>query len=448
MGNNRRYKKVSNLKVSNDGLRDALTGIGGDKDILATGMMGFANYVTRNYTMLSRMFRSNIWVKKTCIIPAQYAVKGWRTVSDDYLKLEQKVNLKAKTTEAIQWSLLYGGSMAVFIVDDGLTPDKPLDLSKVKEDSFKRIIIVDRNKVSHLGDIDKNPISTTFGHPPLYNINIEGMNNLYHPSRVHKFVVNKLPYDESINENRFGVSSIELIYKQLINDDVFLSSLANSMKRNGMDIFGIPNLSQLIQQGKEDAIKERLRINQAAMSFLNGFVKDAGNAQGQNAETYERITASFAGFDSLDERSLARVAAAAEIQATIFLGKSPDGMNATGFSDLAIFSDRLSVIRELDIDPFLDKVDNIIVACNNIKKEPYEWINPFPKTEKDEAEIRGLNTDTIMRQQSLGLSSKLLAKNMVEYGLADKEDEKEIIDSLKLESFDIEDEENIIDDEE
>jgi uncharacterized protein len=174
------------------------------------------------------------------------------------------------------------------------------------------------------------------------------------------------------------------------------------------------------------------------MSTLNAFVKDAGY-NGQNEETYERITQAFAGFDAMDVQSLNRLAAAAEIPATIFLGKSPDGMNATGTSDLSIFSDRLTTTRELDIDPFLYRVDEIIAKCNNTERSPYEWLNPFPKSELDDANIRKANMDIIVLLQQMEASNKIIANKMAKYGIIDNDEVDEMISSLELEPYEIED---------
>jgi len=427
--------------LSNDGLRDALSGIGGEKDILATGMMGFVNYVTRNYTMLQRMYRSNIWVKKAVAIPADYAVKGWRKCeNDEVAKEEKRLNLKAVTSEAIKWANLFGGSLAVMIVDDGQAPDMPLDLNKIKPNGFKRIVVVDRWKTTY-SQINTNPFEDNYLEPEYYLVTVGNHTARYHPSRCHKFITNSLPHDEAVNEQYWGVSQIEIIYRQLIADDTFLSSVANMMKKATVDIMGIPNLANMIKNGQEEAVKERIRIAQSAMSTLNTWVKDAGY-NGQNSETYERITQHFSGFDAMDIQSLKRIAAAAEIPATIFLGQSPDGMNATGDSDLSIFSDRLTAIREINIDPFLYKVDKIIAISNGYEVSEYEWVNPFPKSEKEDAEIRQINTNMLANMQTMQVSDRVIANRMVKYGLIDSDQEQEVAQGFELESFEIEGEEN------
>lgn len=432
---NRRHGK----DISNDGLRDALSGIGGEKDILSTGMMGFANYVTRNYTMLQRMYRSNIWVKKAVSIPANYAVKGWRKLeSKNIEKLEKKIDLKAEVAKALKWGELFGGSMVVFMVDDGQAPIEPINFNKLNEDSFKRLVVVDRWKVS-FGEIERNPMADNYREPKYYTINIDGRQINFHPSRCHKIIPNTLPEDEEVNEQYWGVSQIEIIYRQLIADDVFLSSVANMMKKATVDIMGIPNLSNMIKGGQEDIVKSRVRIAQSAMSTLNTWVMDAGY-NGQNAETYDKITQTFSGFDGMDEKSQGRLAAAAEIPATIYLGKSPDGMNATGYSDLAIFSDRLSSKRELEVDPLLYKIDKIMAACLNEEAVEYEWINPFPKSEKDEADIRVQNMTVAQNMELMQLPTEIIVQKMADWGIIDSDQVDETIKAMNdMEDFEIED---------
>lgn len=439
MSRGKRANRTHSNKSNNDGLRDALSGIGGEKDILATGMMGFANYVTHNYTMLQRMFRSNIWVKKAVAIPANYAVKGWRKLESKKIEqLEKQINLKVEIAKALKWGELFGGSMVVFIVDDGNPPSEPINYNNLKPDSFKRLVVVDRWKVS-FGEIERNPLAINYGEPEQYNITIQGRTASYHPSRCHKIIPNPLTVDEEVNEQYWGVSQIEIIYRQLVSDDIFLSSVANMMKKATVDIMGIPNLSNMIKNGQEDHVKERVRIAQSAMSTLNTWVKDAGH-NGQNAETYERITQQFSGFDTMDIQSLNRIAAAAEIPATIFLGKSPDGMNATGDSDLSIFADRLTSIREIQIDPLLYKTDRIMAACVNEEIVESEWVNPFPKSEKDEADIRVLNMGVINSMAMLELPSNVIIQKMCDWNIIDSDQVDETIKAMdELEPYDIED---------
>jgi phage-related protein (TIGR01555 family) len=386
------------------------------------------------------MYRGNIWVKKAVSIPASYAVKGWRKIEDEaFMKIERKIKLKTQTSEALKWAALFGGSMAVLIVDDGLSPDQPINYKALKEDSFKRVVIVDRWKVTFTG-IEQDPLSDNFMEPESYLVTINGRSARYHPSRCHKFITDTLPWDEMVTEQYWGISQIEIIYRQLIADDVFLSSVANMMKKATVDIMGIPNLSMMIKNGQEEQVKERVRIAQSAMSTLNTWVKDAG-ANGQNAETYERITQAFAGFDTMDIQSLNRIAAASEIPATIFLGKSPDGMNATGDSDISIFTDRLSTMREITIDPFLEKVDKIISACISIEQPTYDWVNPFPKSEKDEADIRTINMDTILKMSSLEIPDSVLVHRMADWGILEGEDVDDTIKAMEeMEPFEIEEE--------
>ncbi len=435
----RRNRTHLKKRMSNDGLYDALSNIGGEKDILTTGVMGNTNYITRNQTMLQRMYRSNIWVKKAVAIPANYAVKGWRKISDEKFEAqEQRLRLKTLTSEALTWSFLFGGSMAVFIVDDGLPPSEPLNLNNVKENSFKRIIIVDRWKVTS-ETIDSDPLSDTFGEPPLYRIQIGDKTANYHPSRCHRFVTNDLPIDEARHEQYWGVSTIEIIYRQLISDDVFLSSVANMMKKATTDIMGIPNLSQMIKNGHEEAVKTRVRLAQSTMSTLNAWVKDNG-ANGQNAETYDKITQQFSGFDAMDIQSQNRIVAAADIPASIFLGRQESGLSNDGSSSLNVFNDRLSSIREIVIDPFLRKTDMIIAATLKQDTPIYEWENPFPMTRKEEAEIRNINADVITKMQTMQVSDEVIANKLLEFDLIDEDEHKIVVDEFSLEPYDIEEE--------
>jgi len=417
--------------INTDGLIDALSGIGGSKDILATGVMGSTNYITRNRAMLNKMYRSNVWVKKICRIPANYSVKAWRTITDDnaetIVDYEQKLNLKKITADALAWSNLYGGAMAVFIVDDGRPPDMPLDINSVKENGLKRIAIVDRWQAIPIGQVNSDILSDGFGQYEHYNITYVGKSIKFHRTRLHKFVPAELPYFEAYAEQFWGVSLIETTYRQLVNDDVLLSSTANMMKKATTDVFGIPGLADMIRAGREEDVKKRVQLMHNTSSTLNAMVIDAGQG-GIGEETYNRITQTFAGFDAMDQQSLMRVSAAAEIPATIFLGKSPDGQNSTGSSDMRIFSDRIDETQEYGISPFLQKTDSLIMASLGIneKRLDYTFNNPFPKTEVEEVDIRTKNIVNAQALELFDLPNEVKANKLMAWGIID-DDEKETV---------------------
>jgi hypothetical protein len=58
---------------------------------------------------------------------------------------------------------------------------------------------------------------------------------------------------------------------------------------------------------------------------------------------------------------LSIVAGAADIPATILLGKSPDGMNATGDSDFRAYYDSIGSKQDNELRPLIERVDEVLI---------------------------------------------------------------------------------------
>lgn len=83
-------------------------------------------------------------------------------------------------------------------------------------------------------------------------------------------------------------------------------------------------------RGRDDMfqlVMARLRLIDAGRSIVRGVALDA------DSESAERVTTSLAGYSEATDRVALALSAASGIPATRLLGRSPDGMNATGASD-------------------------------------------------------------------------------------------------------------------
>ena len=87
-------------------------------------------------------------------------------------------------------------------------------------------------------------------------------------------------------------------------------------------------------------------------SILNGVALDA-------EDDYQNEAKNFAGLDEINQGMLAIVSGAFDIPITRLLGKSADGMNATGEGDLKNYYDMVKSLQETDI------------------RDAYEWVLKF-----------------------------------------------------------------------
>ena len=83
----------------------------------------------------------------------------------------------------------------------------------------------------------------------------------------------------------------------------------------------------------------------------------------------------FGGLSEIYEAFMMDMAGAAEIPATKLFGRSPQGMNATGESDLRNYYDMIASLQERQLRPALEKLLPVMaVSCWGFVPEDLEFV--------------------------------------------------------------------------
>ena len=115
----------------------------------------------------------------------------------------------------------------------------------------------------------------------------------------------------------------------------------------------------------------------------------------------ERIAVAFAGIPDLLDKFQEILAVIAGVPMTRWNEQSPAGMNATGKSDANNWALTVAAMQTRRLDPVLKRLDPFIARHAGLREAPeYEWIPLTDVTEKEQAEIDKLNTETL----NLGLT--------------------------------------------
>jgi len=102
------------------------------------------------------------------------------------------------------------------------------------------------------------------------------------------------------------------------------------------------------------------------------------------------------------------VSASVSIPATRFLSASPEGMNATGESDLINYIELLQGLQKDVFEPRLKVMDSLLSAHYglDIKKFEYEWGCIFPESASQKAEREDKHVDWICKLVEAGVLSR------------------------------------------
>ena len=377
--------------------------------------------ISNDFNLLTILYRENWLAARIIDTPCEDMTRSWYSVSseleqdklDELQKLESKHSVKQEITNAIRWGRLYGGAAAVMVIkgqEDML--EEPLDYDMLQPGCFRGLIVIDRVRgIFPSIELEEDMDDPEFGYPKWYQVTLNeesGEIIRIHHSRLLLFRGRQLPIDEEIEADYWGASEIEHVYEEL-------------QKRNSSSA----NIAQLIFQANVAAIKisdygEVLGMGTAAqrkqvynyIQEMNRLRTSFGITLMGNEDNYEQHPYSFAGVAEVYETFMMDMAGASEIPATKLFGRAPQGMNATGESDMKNYYEVVSQLQERILRPALEKL--LPVMCMSlwgVIPEDLEVVfEPLGTTTPSErAEIMGQAANPIIQAFSAGLISQKTA---------------------------------------
>ena len=368
---------------ANDGYSNAAV-FPGDDALLFTAGTFVRSGLTSDPDLLTVMYRESWLTMRIIDMPSEDMTRAWYRLSaalpDAALhalrSLEARHSVKQEITNALRWARLYGGSLALMVVrgeEDRL--DQPLVPETLLPDCFQGLLVLDRAQgiepspelVSDLDDPD-------FGLPASYTVNLDTedcRSVTLHHSRVLRFVGRELPRTETVRENFWGASEMEHIYEELLKRSAASANIAQLLFQANVTTLKMADFGDLLASGTE----EQKRSVISAMQMENRFRTSFGVQLLSKDDAYENHAYSFAGLSEIYEQFMMDMAGAAEIPATKLFGRSPQGMNATGESDLRNYYDMIASLQERQLRPALEKLLPVMaVSCWGYVPEDLEFV--------------------------------------------------------------------------
>jgi phage-related protein (TIGR01555 family) len=290
------------------------------------------------------------------------------TVGKDIDQVLAGLGAEAALREAWVWGRLYGFGAVFLGVDDGRTPDEPLDLNAVVRlthlNVFRRTQL---QQNTYYGDIG----APNYGKVATYRVTNLGLpygstakpvspgasNLVIHESRMLAF--------RGVLTSRFGAqascfwddSVLQRVYQAVQASSSSWMGAAHLMTDASQGVLKIANLMQLMTAAGEEKLRARIKFLDICRSVARAILLD-------ERESFERIATPFSGIPELLDRFMIRVASAAETPVTVLFGRSPAGMNATGESDVRTWYDKVAAERGKRLTPQIDKLVRVIMATD------------------------------------------------------------------------------------
>lgn len=233
-------------------------GVGAD-NALTTATYGF-NPITRNRTLLEWIHRGS-WLGGVAIdvVADDMTRAGIEFLSEltpeDHDKLSaaaSQCGLWQKTNETLKWGRLYGGAVAVMLID-GQDVTTPLNLDTVGKGQFKGLLVLDRWQLDPALEDLVTDLGPDLGKPKFYRVfsNAPALRgkSVHYSRLAYRVTGIELPYQQALTENLWGISVIERLYDRMIAYDSASTGAAQLVYKSYLRTLKIKGLREVVSAG-------------------------------------------------------------------------------------------------------------------------------------------------------------------------------------------------------
>lgn len=385
----------------------------GTDNVMAASTYGF-NPITRNRTMLEWIHRGS-WLGGVAVdVVADDMTRAGIEIKGD-MKPEEIERLEAVATqlqlwkrinETIKWSRLYGGAIAVMLVD-GQDPATPLRLQTIRKGQFRGLMVLDRWMVNpSLGDLVTD-FGPELGLPKFYQVTAQApalaRMNIHH-SRCLRLEGIELPYWQRLTENLWGLSVLERLYDRMIAFDSASTGAAQLVYKSYQKTYKISGLREIVAAGG-DALTGLTAYTQ----FMRRFQGIEGITMIDAEDDIATEThGAFSGLSDALQQFGQQLSGALQIPLVRLFGQSPTGFS-TGETDLRNYYDSIKQAQEVQLRVAVSKIYRALALSEGIAL-PDEMTIQFKSLwqldDKTKADIASSVGSVITQAEESGLISR------------------------------------------
>ena len=289
--------------------------------------------------VLEMHYENNGLFSKIIDMPAEEAIKHGFTLedvedgklADFYSEALDELNWEENAMTAVKWARLFGGSIAIMLVNDGRGLEEPLDWKNIQ--SIDDIRVYDRSLISpdYSSVFNYDPQDpfrvrgSRLGMPEYYDVYSKYGSFRVHDSRCLVFQNGVLPENATNSIYQFwGIPEYIRLNKAIRDADIAHRSAPKLLERSVQPIYKMKDLAaELATEQGEDRILKRLQVIDTARGILNSLVIDA------DGEDYDFKTFQYNGITDVISASCNMLAALSNIPQVILFGQTISGMSST-----------------------------------------------------------------------------------------------------------------------
>ena len=259
--------------------------------------------------------------------------------------------------------------------------------------------------------------------PMSYMISTEGAHFEVHESRVLRFDGIK-PVDDFVGGHKGttkigGIPVLSPILRTITQHEATTSAVAHLVQEMSIPVIKLENFQETMASmnatsagaaGSDLEVspqKYAETINHYKSNFKTMFL-------GKNDEM-TRLAVQFSGIKDIFDHMVLCLAAAADIPATRFFGKSPAGMNATGESDMMNYAIMVAAQQVRMLTKPLFKLDQVLARDAGLQIPPsYRWQPMVQVSDKEQAEAIQIVSQAVMNNLASGTMDEMEGRKVLD----------------------------------
>ena len=392
------------------------TGIG-TANVASAGTYQFSP-TSRNRVQLENAYRSSWIVGQVVDAYAEDMTRegldllgdGAPDWQEEMHRVADRLQIWPAITDTIKWSRLYGGCIAVLMID-GQKPDQPLRLESIRKDQFRGMLVLDRWMVQPLYSELVTEPGPEFGKPKYYDTvkdNWSMPNMRIHHSRCIRIDGLDLPYWQRISENGWGMSVVERLFDRLLAFDSTTQGAAQLVYKAHLRTYKVKGLREIIAVGGkafEGLVKQ--------IDMIRQYQSNEGMTLMDAEDEFEAHQYTFSGLDNVLLQFGQQIAGATGIPLVRLFGQSPAGLNSTGESDLRTYYDNVKQQQERRLRYGIAKVLGVLFRSVTGQEPPENFYFKFRPlwqvSDKEKSEIANTVSQAVATASNAGIIDRATA---------------------------------------
>jgi phage-related protein (TIGR01555 family) len=269
------------------------------------------------------------------------------------------------------WARKYAGAGMLMNIDDGRDWSEPVNFQNIRR--VGQLTVLDRCELE-VRDYEHDIESGVIYSPKAYYLVSDNQREV-HPSRIIIMHGIKLTPREMMQNNGWGESVINAVWKALRDYLTTHSYLAEAVTRLTQGVLTMPSLEGAMTGCDAEKVEERMQ----SLAFWMGALGDIALT---TDESYEVHTRSMAGMPEVARVFFEQLVVETEIPMTILGGQTPGGLNTgANTGEWQSWTSHLSGEQVRTYNPAIRQYMNVVFRAGNspIADTPDDWSIEWPE---------------------------------------------------------------------